>query len=207
MNVAIPLDFPMDTLREMVNAGMERAASSLNLMLNTAIELEIPSVALFKQDDLANSRKQFNDSSMSSVRIRFGGPVTGDAYLVFSPPSRARLVAALTGQETPLSEMNALMAETLKEVGNVIINGVIGTIGNILKQTVELSIPVYLEGRLSDLLRPETHPASLTILLLVRARFRSPESMIDGTIFLIFEVGYPGATRLQHNALSVQAKP
>jgi chemotaxis protein CheC len=204
MNVAIPLDFPMDTLREMVNAGMERAASTLNLMLNTPVELEIPSVALFKQEDLADSPRLFGDTSMSSVQLGFSGPVTGTAFLIFSPSSAARLVATLTGRDTPLSGMNALMTETLKEVGNIIINSVIGTIGNILKQTIELSIPLYLEGKLSDILRPETHPASITLLLMVRTRFLSPESMIDGTIFLIFEVEDADAAKLQGDTPSVQ---
>ena len=187
----------MDTLRELVNAGMERAAASLNQMLETPIELEIPSVALFKQEDLADSPRLFGDDSLSCVQICFSGPVTGTAFLMFSPPSAARLVATLVGQKTPLAGMNALMTETLKEVGNIIINSIIGTIGNILKLSIELSIPTYLEGNLADLLKPDTHPSSLTVLLLVRALFRSQEHKIDGTVFLIFEMNDADAARLQ----------
>jgi chemotaxis protein CheC len=187
----------MDTLRELVNAGMERAATSLNQMLETPIELEIPSVALFKQEDLADSPRLFGDTTMSCVQIGFAGPVTGTAYLIFSPPSAARLVATLVGEHRPLAVMNALMTETLKEVGNIIINSIIGTIGNILKLSIDLSIPHYLEGKLEDLLKPDTHPSSLTVLLLVRALFRAQEHKIDGSVFLIFEMNGADAARLQ----------
>jgi chemotaxis protein CheC len=188
-NVTTPLNIPLESLREMVNAGMERAASSLNMMLDSPVELEVPSVALLRQEDLVRSPDISGASPMSCVQIDFSGPVGGSAFLVFTPDSASRLVAALVRQDTPLSGMNAIMVETLNEVGNIFINSVIGTIGNILGQTFELSLPCYLEGSLRSLLKPETHPGSLTVLLLIRTRFRAEECLVDGNIFLIFEVG------------------
>ena len=193
--MANPLDFPLNTLREMVIAGMERGVSSLNQLLDSPVELEIPSVTIYKPDDLSDRPNIFGEAPLSCVRIGFSGPVAGTAFLLFTPLSAAHLVANLVGQNTAASLMNGIMTETLNEVGNIIINGVIGTIGNILKQSFVLTLPLYLEGRLSDLLKPEIHSDSLTVLLFVSARFKAKEWMIDGTIFLIFEVG-PGAPAL-----------
>ncbi len=186
--MAIPPDVPMDTLRDMVNAGMDRAAASLNVMLDSPVELEIPSVALLKQDELARSPKFFEDSPMSCVRMGFSGQVAGTALLVFSRPSATRLVEALTCEDAASEGMNALMTEALKEVGNIIINCIIGTIANILGHPLDLSLPDYLEGRLEEIIKPATHPDSLTVLLLVRTRFRAQKRQIDGNIFLIFEI-------------------
>ena len=185
----------MDTLREMVNAGMKRGACSLNQLLDSPVELEISSVTLFKPHELDGSPKIFGNATLSCVQIGFSGPVTGTAFLLFTPRSAARLVANLVGQDTSASRINGIMTETLNEVGNIIINCVIGTIGNILKQSFLLTLPIYLEGRLSDLLKPETHPDAMTVRLLVRARFKADAGLIDGTIFLIFEVG-PGLAPL-----------
>lgn len=201
--MAIPPDVPMDTLRDMVNAGMDRAAASLNVMLDSPVELEIPSVALFRQEELAGNPKFFGDSPISCVRMGFSGPVAGTALLVFSRPSAVRLVGALIGQDAATEEMNALMTEALKEVGNIIINCIIGTIGNILGHTLDLSLPDYLEGRLEELLKPATHPDSLTVLLLVRTRFRAQKRQIDGNIFLIFEIDAADTVRTALDPLPV----
>lgn len=189
----------MDNLREMVNAGMGKAASSLNLLLDSPIELEIPSISLFKQEELLETRKILGNHRMSCVRMGFSGPVAGSALLVFSQPSAARLVATLVSQDTTLAGLNAIMTETLKEVGNIIINSVVGTIGNFLKKPIELSLPDYLEGSLEDLLKPEAHPDSLTLLMMVRTRFRAQDRQIDGNIFLIFEIGETVAMAMTHN--------
>jgi chemotaxis protein CheC len=80
------------------------------------------------------------------------------------------------------------MAGTLNEVGNIVINGVIGTIGNILAKPFEFSLPNYIEGSLEELLRMGGQSAGLTVLL-IRTNFRVQERQIEGNIFMIFELG------------------
>ena len=178
-----------EDLREMVSSGMARGASALNMMLESPVELEIPSLSLMKQHDLVRNPELVGASSVSCIQIGFSGPAAGTAFLAFSPASASRLVAILVRPGTELSGITGVMTETLSEVGNIFINSVIGTIGNILGQSFELSIPCYLEGNLRDIIKPEAHPDSLTLLLLVRTRFRAAECQVDGNMFLIFNLG------------------
>lgn len=182
-----PPHFQLDALREMVNTGLGRAASSLNMMLDSPIELDIPSIALFRPNDLEDCRTKLGDSLLSCVQIGFNGPFAGTALLAFPPPSAAKLVAALAGDPTPPSALNAVTAETLNEVGNILINCIIGTIGNILDRPFEFSLPNHLEGRLEELLRPKPPLPGLTILL-VLTRFQTRQLNIEGNIFLLFEL-------------------
>jgi chemotaxis protein CheC len=80
------------------------------------------------------------------------------------------------------------MAGTLNEVGNIVINGVIGTIGNIIAKPFDFSVPDYLEGKLPELL-PVGGPQDGTTILLIRTRFRVQQRHVEGNIFLVFEFG------------------
>ena len=62
-------------------------------------------------------------------------------------------MAALTGEVPAAPSLNAVMAGTLNEIGNIVINGVIGTIGNILAKPFDFSVPNYVEGKLQELLQ------------------------------------------------------
>lgn len=181
-------DFQLDALKEIVNTGVGRAAASLNEMLESHIELEVPSITLFQIGDLDGDLHSFTDAVISCVQLDFHGSVAGTAALVFPPQSAAKLVAALTGEDPGGPSLNAVMAGTLNEVGNILINGVIGTIGNILEKPFDFSLPNYVEGTLEELLSLGTQTVDPTVLL-IRTRFQVQERQIEGNIFLIFELG------------------
>jgi chemotaxis protein CheC len=98
-----------------------------------------------------------------------------------------KLVAALTGQEAGAPGMNAVMAGTLNEVGNILLNGVMGTIANILEKPFEYTFPSYLEGSLEHLLAsPEI--TRETLALMVQTNFAVREMQIEGNVFLLLEL-------------------
>lgn len=180
--------FHLDALREMVITGLGQAASSLNMMLDSTVELDVPSIAMFTREELLNGRNSFGNPHLSCVQVAFCGPFSGRALLTFPPLSAARLVAALVGDQTSPSDLNAVTTDTLSEIGNILLNCVIGTIGNILAEPFELSLPHYLEGKLEDLLQQDSRPATPTALLAL-TRFRTDDHQIEGNIVLLVELG------------------
>ncbi len=183
-----PTEFQLDALKEIVNTGVGKAASSLNAMLESHIELEVPSISWFNLQELAEGPDKIGNAPISCVQLSFQGTLSGTAALVFPPQSAVKLVAALTGVDPVTSDLDAVMAGTLNEVGNIVINGVVGTIGNILAKPFEYSLPIYLEGKLADVLRPNDPALNVTILL-VRTHFQVQDRQVEGNIFLIFELG------------------
>lgn len=175
-------------LQEIVNRGMKRAAAALNEMLESHIELEVPSIALFGGEQLKVDLQGLTGVRLSCVQLGFHGSFRGAAALVFPPQSAVALVSALTGEDPDTPSLNAVMAGTLNEVGNIVINGVIGTVGNILPRPFDFSLPNYLEGDLPELLQATSHIDKATILL-TRTHFQVQEQHIEGNIFLIFELG------------------
>jgi len=182
-----PTEFHLDVLREMVNTGVGRAAASLNQMLESHIELDVPSIAMVNPQTLLEGPNGLGPSALSCVKLGFHGSFQGTAALVFPPQSAAKLVAALTGEDIDGPSLNAVMAGTLNEVGNILINGVIGTMANLLARPFDYSLPNYLEGHLRELLGLEENWQDVRILV-VRTRFQVRERQIEGNIFIIFDL-------------------
>jgi len=121
---------------------------------------------------------------MTAVKIGFQGPFTGTAALVISHENAVKLVSVLTGA----AASGPSGAETLREVGNIVINGVMGSLGNILRQHLTYSLPSCAENTIKEVFFTEKI-GNDTVFLLVRTRFRVETVEIEGNIILLFTVG------------------
>lgn len=176
-----------DALKEIVNIGVGRAAAALNEMLDAHIELKVPTLCFFNPRNTEEIPPHLRVAQLSCVQMGFSGKFQGTSALVFPPESAAKLVTALTGQQAGAPGMNAVMAGTLNEVGNILLNGVMGTIANILEKPFEYTFPSYLEGSLEQLLAsPEI--ARETLALMVQTNFAVREMQIEGNVFLFLEL-------------------
>ena len=187
-----PNDAQLDALKEIVNVGVGRAAAALNELLEAHIELNVPAVLILHPEHIDLQATSLGGGEVACVQLDFKGSFTGTAALVFPPQSAANLVGALTGEGDDALQMNAVMAGTLSEIGNIVINAVIGSIGNLLEQTFEYSLPNYLEGHINDLLRGANADAEYSILL-IQTHFLVSNKQIEGNIFIFFEVGSFGS--------------
>ena len=178
----------LDALQELINIGVGRAARLLNEMVDSHIGLKIPFVkvltAVEAYQELAT---RFHDDSLASVRLGFTGSFSGAAGLIFPTDSASSLVAVLTGEEPGSADLDAVKIGTLSEIGNIVINGVMGSLSNVLKQHVNYTLPVYLEDTIENLLL-STYESDSKILL-AQARFIIEQLEIIGDIILIFHVG------------------
>ena len=83
----------------------------------------------------------------------FEGDITGRALLIFPDTKSLELVRAVTGGELPLEEIIELEQEALAETGNIILNGCLATIANMLQRNLKMSLPEILRGEPDDLLQ------------------------------------------------------
>ncbi|MDZ8049966.1 MAG: chemotaxis protein CheC [Aulosira sp. ZfuVER01] len=178
----------LDALQELINIGVGRAASLLNEMVDSHIHLEIPFVkVLTAADAYQELATRFHDDCLAAVRLGFTGSFYGTAGLIFPTESASTLVAVLTGEEPGSSDLDAVKIGTLSEIGNIVINGVMGSISNVLRQHMNYTLPVYLEDRIENLLVSANVTQSQ--ILLAQARFTIEQLELIGDIILIFELG------------------
>ena len=178
----------IDALKEMVNIGVGRAAGVLNAMLQSHVHLQVPVVEMMGYSELQSKIQSMGHGRLSSVRLGFKGPFSGNASLVFPAEGAVKLVSMLTGVDAGSSDVNEMRVGTLTEVGNIVLNGVMGAIGNELKLHVFYSVPIYLDNPFEILLATgQNQPDSYVVW--VQTRFTIESELITGDIILVFEVG------------------
>lgn len=188
----------IDALQEIVNIGVGRAAAMLNQMIEFPIRLQIPYIKILSPLQVKlELENRLGNNIISSVRLGFGGPFYGSAQLVFPIESASLLVAILTGEQlgagvaggdSLVPELDALKIGTLTEVGNILLNGVLGSISNILRERLQYTLPTYTEDTVENLWRFSELDSHSSVLL-AQARFTVEELLIEGDVIVLFNMG------------------
>jgi chemotaxis protein CheC len=150
------------------------------------VELKVPEVDVVTLPALAKSFGRVVEETLSSVQMGFRGGLDGCAFLVF-PPSSATKLASLVAGEPAARIAEGMNSGTLTEIGNILINAVVGAIANLLDLRLRYSLPVYAEGRVMDLLAAH-RTGSIPVVFVAKARFEIRESQVDGSLLLLFEM-------------------
>ena len=183
-------DQTIDAIREIVNIGIGRAAGQLQQMTGSHIHLQIPSIKIVPFDEITEAGNTIiSGDTLSAVLLDFKGTFSGMSAMVFPPESAAALVMLLTGEQEKSPELDAMRIEALKEVGNIIINAVMGSIANILSEHLTYSIPAYYEGPMVNLAGLKGKGLRDECVLLARTNFLIEDLNIEGDILLILEIG------------------
>ena len=85
-------------------------------------------------------------SKLVAVHQAFEGDISGRALLIFPETNSLELVRAVTGGDLPLEDIIELEQEALAETGNVILNGCLATIANMLQRNLKMSLPEMVRG-------------------------------------------------------------
>ncbi|MEQ8995163.1 MAG: chemotaxis protein CheC [Coleofasciculus sp. B1-GNL1-01] len=179
----------IDAIQEIVNIGVGRAASVLNEMLEAPIRLQVPYIKIGSPLDFQSEMEtRLGGEQVAAVRQDFSGSFSGLAELVFPTDSASILAAVLTGEELGTPDLDAVRIGTLSEIGNILINSVIGSISNVLNQRLDYAIPSYIEDTVENLINVGDNQQDNTILL-AQTQFFIEQLQIRGDIILVFEVG------------------
>lgn len=184
-------DMEIDALTEMVNIGVGRAANSLSDIIGEHVLLKVPRVQVYSLDNLSDAISGFEKDKHASVLQAFHGDFTGTSALVFPPESAVRLVKALTGGQVDSSTLDAVRSGTLVEIGNIVINAILGTMGNMLDSSFVFSLPEYREIRnIADIIAGAGTGSreEKGLIMLAEANFNISTLEINGFIFIVFKL-------------------
>jgi chemotaxis protein CheC len=178
----------IDAIKELVNIGVGRAAAMLNEITCSHITLHVPTLQVIRLDALDSVEALPQSEGTATVKIDFRGFFAGTTALIFPPESAAALVMAITGEGEEQPELDAIRIETLMEVGNIFINGVMGSIGNVLGQQITYLPPVYVEDTMANIARSARFNPEEWVLL-ANTHFYIEEFNVEGIIAMILEIG------------------
>ncbi|CCK81399.1 chemotaxis protein CheC [Desulfobacula toluolica] len=177
----------IEALRELINIGVGKSASILNTMLNSHIILQVPLLKILNISELNNEVKAFSKGKLSTVILKFDGPFSGSAELIFPSETAMILVNSLVGENPIGMDFDSIRSGTLCEIGNVVLNGVMGSISNIFSSYFKYSVPEYIEDFAENIFSEKAVDFDMKVLL-AKTKFIIKELNIDGDIMLFFEV-------------------
>lgn len=135
-----------DALTELVNIGVSRSAAGLRKMVGEHVVLSVPSVDVVSRKAAVTLIRERETDELIAVRQDFEGAFSGRALLIFPPANSLALVRAVTGDELSEEELEALETEALAETGNVVLNGCLASMANMLQRPLSISLPQVIRG-------------------------------------------------------------
>lgn len=202
-------DAQRDVITEGANIAVGKSASTLSMMIGREIEIDVPLVNLIPRSQLPDFFDRRYSDEVLGVSIRFDGELSGTSTLFFERLQGKTLVDKLLSEQLHdddddwdipgddsagvLEEEDQLFTDTDKEalieMGNIMINGLMGSVSNMLNTVFNYSLPeLQLHFRFSDYSVDGPADEHLFALLL-ETHFKDAEADIEGFLTLIFEFG------------------
>ena len=175
-----------DAIREIFNIGLGRAAATLSELIATRIEMTVPRVTLRLLDDAGDPRASSPDVPDMAVIEDFRGGITGRSALVLPHTSGLRLAQLLSEVAEPVDELDLEMSGILTEVGNIMLNSVLGVLANIIGTHLVYSVPHFHGARPVNLLLTHATPDPRAVLV-ADADFWVRNDIIHGSILIAME--------------------
>lgn len=181
-------ELELDALTEMVNIGVNRSAASLREMVGEQIHLSVPRVALVSREKAIATLGEGNPDTLVGVHQVFEGDIVGRALLLFPDTKSLELVRAVAGPELSLEEIIELEHEALAEIGNVILNGCLATMANMLQRSLKMSLPEILRGDASKFFSLSPLPEAGEVVMLLYIDFALRSRDIRGYIAMLMDM-------------------
>jgi chemotaxis protein CheC len=182
----------LDGLTEIINIGMGEAAASLSELVADRIELRIPFVTICSSAEAVQivSRRQ-TDRIDASIVQEFQGAISGRAILAFPRTSSLKLGQILAGTAEQPTAIDLELGGMLSEIGNIVLNGVMGTISNLIGDRLEYSLSrLVIDADISTLILEDVQvgPRDPAVLI-ADAQFAVNARDVSGSLLILFHVG------------------
>jgi chemotaxis protein CheC len=178
-----------DSLTEVINIALGRAAASLSELTGHRVIIEVPQVTVCPINEMDAMLSDVVQGEIATVHQIFSGPVSGDALLLLDYAGALALTQLLTEGRPTGARLDAADREVLTEVGNILLNACMGTFGSMLQVHISFSVPRLqldaLRGLLDSLVIDKV---GMRYALVIYATFNLEESSVGGYLLIALGV-------------------
>lgn len=180
-----------DILKEVFNISVGKSASILSEIIDKKILLNVPNIKLLNlknsKSELRNYISNVIEGSIMISSICFKDKLAGKASLIFPADKMRHFINLCTheNEENEGSNLNFTDVDfdIIKEIGNIVLNSIIGEIGNYVSIKVSYKLPeikVFKDTDIEKILENEEY----THILMLYITFNIEDSQIDGAIII-----------------------
>jgi len=177
-----------DLLKELLNIGVGKAAALINRMVKVHVGLNVPEILVLSPGEMAGALRRHGEETLFTIRMGFRGAFRGSTALILPLGSVSWLVSQMLGDqaEEPGLDLDLLRIGTIQEVGNIVLNGVMGSVVNILRVGLDFSPPECVECDSGGLL--ESLAGTGCMALLIKTHFILENGVAEGEVIIVFQV-------------------
>ena len=184
--------YQVDAITEVINIGVGRAANSLSEMTGSPIELNVPSIHISGTPEFSKVIKTLELNVETTIQQIFEGELSGRALLSFSRENALKMACLVGDITTTNTEMDEELTGVLEEVGNIVLNAVLGSIANVLNCPFSYELPEFCsKNTFSTIIHKYVDDVrgSEAIALIVNTSFTVAGKNLSGAILVLFDSG------------------
>ncbi len=176
----------LNEFRELINSGVRRAASLLSELLDIEVQLQVPVVRTYVLSGLVMPLLQHTDERFTVIELDFSGAYQGKAALIFPADTVQNLTRVFLSNICRGYDPETTRNGTIHEMGNVLINGIMGEIAGYLGESLTYTLPQFLQGDSETLL--EVLRGNRKAILLAHTHFVIPDYQIREEVLLLIDI-------------------
>lgn len=131
----------LDIIKEIGSIGNGNAATALSSMLNTKVNMKIPTVSVL-EFNAALKHVGGEEEIVAAILVELSGEIQGIMLFMLKDDFVQGVVARVLGKEKVcLSDLEEMERSLLIEIGNIVISSYINALSSLTQVNVHLSIP------------------------------------------------------------------
>ena len=138
----------LDVLKEIGNIGAGNATTSLSILLNNNLHMELPIVKIMNFDEVPE-RVGGAETVVSAVLTHFKGDVSGMILFILELEEAKNLAGSMLGKkyEEGFIEFDHMDKSVLKEVGNILMSSYLSSISTLTNLQVHTEPPAGVSAK------------------------------------------------------------
>ncbi|MTI60730.1 MAG: chemotaxis protein CheC [Firmicutes bacterium] len=179
-----------DALKEIGNIGAGNAATAFAQVLDTEIDMTVPSVDITPISEVPEVTGQI-EQKVVSVLLKVMGEAPGSILLILSEESSKNLLSIMMNNGSEIEEFTEVEISALKEIGNILA----GSYLNAINQMTGLNLIQSIPGFSYDMAGAILTTSMISIFeesdyaLLIETKFINNGKEIEGYFFYIPDSG------------------
>lgn len=176
-----------ELLKETFNIGVGKASASIGELADCEVELTVPEVKICQLSMLIRDVVAMEGTALSAVIQGYNGPFEGTAMMLYSEKASLDLVRLIMGSETPSEQLSELENDALCEIGNIVLNGCLSSLGSLFEAEIETELPELLSGTTTDVLTLDGKLEEDKQVVFLNMGFRVAEGSLQGYLSFILD--------------------
>lgn len=182
-----------DALKELLNISIGQAANIFSQLVGFQIKLAIPQMSLIainrEDKEYPHLFSTYSKGQLLTSSIEFGELLQGKAILLFPFHQTHLLVNLFLGEDEKTIDLkkdlplNEIEYDALKEIGNLLLNAIMGGLGELLKTRFTYQPPQVESMHFGEFWESFYGEGSIYILILY-SFFSIQDQNIEGTIVI-----------------------